>query len=89
MKAVIGSTVLKLATRLIGTKWPFELADVGDNLVVSYFSAKLLLQVCDFFYGGQTTNFELVRYERFVSFDDFHISCCTCTVLRRMSSKNY
>jgi hypothetical protein len=57
LKAVKGSKVLKHATRLIGTKWPFELAVLGDNLVVSYFSAKLLLQVCDFFYGGQTTKF--------------------------------
>ena len=64
------------------------MGEVGDNLVVSYFS-DTLLQAHDFFYGGLTMKFELVRYDRFVSFDDSYISCCTCTLLRRMSSTNY
>lgn len=89
LKAVIGSTVLKLATRLIGISchlnwkrleiiWLFRILVIHCNL-----------QVYDFFYSGLTTNFELVRYERFVSLDDFYIICCTCTVLCRMSSTNY
>ena len=89
LKAVISSTVLKLASRLIGINRHLNRERLEIIWLFRILVIHCILQVYDFFYGRLTTNFELVRYDRFVSLGDFYIICCTCTVLRRMSSTNY
>lgn len=89
LKAVISSIVLKLATRLIGMNCHLNWERLEIIWLFRILVIHCILQVYDFFYGGLTTKFELVRNNRFASLDDVYVICCTCTVLRRMSSTNY
>jgi hypothetical protein len=60
LKAVISLTIHKLATRLIGIKWSFELERAE---IIWLFPILLMhcLQVFDLFYGDLIMNCELLR----------------------------